>query len=112
MVGRILLELALFLAPFGVFFLYRAASRTMSIADRWPLTRLVIAGAVLAALALIITPLFAPPTGNRCYRPPRVVEGESVPGGYFDCEEVALPEPEVAKPPVVPVAPRDRLPDS
>ena len=46
MTQRILVELLLFLIPFAVFLVYRAASRDLKIKDRWPLTRLVTIGAV------------------------------------------------------------------
>ena len=44
MVQRIFVELLLFLTPFMVFLVYRAASRDMMIRDRWPLTTLVLIG--------------------------------------------------------------------
>ena len=37
MAQRVLIELLLFLIPFAVFLVYRAASRDMKIKDRWPL---------------------------------------------------------------------------
>jgi hypothetical protein len=48
MAQRVLIELLLFLIPFAVFLVYRAASRDLKIRDRWPLTRLVLIGAGIA----------------------------------------------------------------
>ena len=56
MAQRVLIELLLFLIPFAVFLVYRAASRDLKIKDRWPLTRLVLIGAGLAIAALIAFP--------------------------------------------------------
>ncbi len=50
MTQRILIEILLFLIPFAVFLVYRAASRDLRVRDRWPLTRLVIIGGVIAVL--------------------------------------------------------------
>ena len=71
MTQRILVELLLFLIPFAVFLVYRAASRDLKIKDRWPLTRLVIIGAVLAVLGLIIPPLLEPRESDKCFDPVR-----------------------------------------
>ena len=60
MTRRILVELALFLLPFVLFFVYRAASRELRVADRWPLTALAVIGAVIAVAALVAEPLLAP----------------------------------------------------
>jgi hypothetical protein len=107
MVQRILLELLLFATPFIIFFLYRAASKDMSIRDRWPLTTLVSIGAVLAVLALIVPPLLTPSDGDKCYQAPRYVNGERIPGGMVDCDALAAPTPEAPPPGQAPVAPRD-----
>jgi hypothetical protein len=107
MIRRILLELALFLLPFALFFLYRAASRTMSVRDRWPLTRLALVGAGLAIAALIIVPLLSPGAGDKCYRAPRYENGVEVKGGMVDCESIAIPTRPGQEPSVRPVSPRD-----
>ncbi len=36
MAQRVLIEILLFLLPFAVFLVYRAASRDMKVRDRWP----------------------------------------------------------------------------
>lgn len=104
---RILLELVLFLTPFAIFFLYRAASKDLSVRDRWPLTMLVSIGAVLAALALIIPPLLQPSQEGKCYQAPRYVDGQTIPGGMVDCDQIQAPVREAPPPAKVPVAPRD-----
>jgi hypothetical protein len=104
---RILLELALFLTPFGIFFIYRAASKDLSVRDRWPLTMLVAVGAVLAALALIIPPLLQPSQEGKCYQTPRYVDGQTIPGGMVDCDKIQAPVRDAPPPSQAPVAPRD-----
>ena len=79
MAQRVLIELLLFLIPFAVFLVYRAASRDLKIKDRWPLTRLVLIGAGLAIAALIITPLLEPRESDQCFDPVRYdAEGKIV----------------------------------
>jgi hypothetical protein len=107
MVQRILVELLLFLTPFAIFFVYRAASRDMKIRDRWPLTTLVIAGTVLAVGALVIGPLLQPSSGGKCYVAARYENGVTVPAQQVDCEAATLPDKPGAPPPAPPVAPRD-----
>jgi len=107
MVQRILLELALFLIPFVVFFVYRAASKDLSIRDRWPLTLLVSAGAGLAVLGLILPPLLARSDEGKCYLAPRYENGVRIEGRMVDCSDVSTPQKEAAPPPAPPVAPRD-----
>jgi len=110
MTQRILVELLLFLIPFAVFLVYRAASRDMKIKDRWPLTRLVIVGAVIAVLGLIIPPLLEPRETNTCNTAVRYDEqGRVIPSHELPCDEVKLPgsDDPPAPPLQAPVAPRD-----
>jgi Family of unknown function (DUF6111) len=110
MTQRILIELLLFLIPFAVFLVYRAASRDLKIKDRWPLTRLVIAGGAIALLGLIIPPLLEPRESETCYSAVMYdAEGRVIPPHKIPCAEAPLPgsqdEPAPATP--APVAPRD-----
>jgi hypothetical protein len=113
MVQRIFIELLLFLTPFAVFLVYRAASRDMLIRDRWPLTTLVLVGTALAAAALIITPLLEPSESNKCYQAAQYVDGKVIPSKEIPCAEaqppgtLAVPSATPSEPPA-PVAPRDR----
>ena len=107
MIRRLILEFVLFALPFAIFFLYRAASRDLSVRDRWPLTILVAVGGALALGALVIEPLLARPDDKKCYVAPRYENGVSIPGRSVDCDEVRGPEYEAAPPPKTPVAPRD-----
>lgn len=109
MATRVFVELLLFLTPFVVFLVYRAASREMRIRDRWPLTRLVIIGGVIAAAALIITPLLEPRESDKCFDPVRYVDGKVVAPREIPCEEQTLPGTNETPPPTTqaPVAPRD-----
>ncbi len=110
MAQRIFVELLLFLVPFAVFLVYRAASRDLKIRDRWPLTRLVIIGTVLAVAALIIVPLLEPSESDKCFSPARYVDGKTISPEEIPCAEKQLPgqltDPS-APPRPVPVAPRD-----
>lgn len=107
MAGRILIEILLFTAPFIVFALYRAASRDLSIKDRWPLTWLVVAGGVLAVAALVIAPLLEESEEGQCYLAPRYEDGVRTPGRLVDCSEISGPEREAPPPARQPVAPRN-----
>lgn len=110
MTQRILVEILLFLIPFAVFLVYRAASRDLRVRDRWPLTRLVVIGAIIAVLGLIIPPLLEPRESDKCFDPVRYdAEGRVVAPREIPCEEAKLPgsqdQPVPAGP--TPVAPRD-----
>jgi hypothetical protein len=113
MAQRILVELLLFLTPFMVFLVYRAASRDMMIRDRWPLTTLVLVGAGLAIAALIITPLLEPSDSGKCYQAAQYIDGKTIPAKEVPCAEAQPPgtltgpsAPSSTSPP--PVAPRDQ----
>ena len=113
MAQRVFVELLLFLTPFMVFLVYRAASRDMMIKDRWPLTSLVLVGAGLAIAALVIGPLLEPSESNKCFQAAQYINGKTIPAKEVPCAEAKLPgrEPGAAdaeqptRPP--PVAPRD-----
>lgn len=110
MTQRILIELLLFLTPFAVFLIYRAASRDLRIKDRWPLTRLVVIGAIIAILGLIIPPLLQPRQTNECFDPTRLdAEGRVIPPRRVPCTEATLPGANTPPPPPAraPIAPRD-----
>ena len=111
MTQRILIELLLFLIPFAVFLVYRSASRDLRVRDRWPLTRLVIIGGVIAVLGLILPAIFQPRETEKCYDPVRYdAEGRIVPPKEVDCAQAALPGGEnttTITPSQAPVAPRD-----
>lgn len=110
MATRILVELLLFLTPFAVFLIYRAASRDLKIRDRWPLTRLVIIGAVIAVVALIITPLLEPRESDKCFDPVRYgADGKVVEPKEIPCEQQKLPGGDATPttPQQAPIAPRD-----
>jgi hypothetical protein len=113
MVQRLFIELLLFLTPFMVFLVYRAASRDMKIRDRWPLTTLVLVGAGLAVAGLVVGPLLQPSESNKCFRAAQYIDGKTIPSEEIPCEEATPPgqvttpdSGEPARPP--PVAPRDR----
>jgi hypothetical protein len=107
--GRLFIELLLFATPFLVFLTYRAASRDMTIRDRWPLTTLVLIGAVIAVVGLVVPPLLEPSQQDKCYQAARYVDGKTIPAQEVPCEEVQPPgqstRPAATEPP--PVAPRD-----
>jgi hypothetical protein len=110
MTQRILLEILLFLIPFAVFLIYRAASRDLRVRDRWPLTRLVIIGGVIAVLGLILPALFQPRETEKCYSPARLdAEGRIVSPKEVDCTQTTLPgqDADIPTQTQTPVAPRD-----
>lgn len=110
MTQRILVEILLFLIPFAVFLVYRAASRDLRIRDRWPLTRLVIIGGIIAVLGLILPPLLEPREADKCFDPiRRDAEGRIISPREIPCSEVTLPGSQntPAPPSELPVAPRD-----
>ncbi|MBI1359429.1 MAG: hypothetical protein GC155_04000 [Alphaproteobacteria bacterium] len=110
MTRRILVELVLFLLPFAVFYVYRAASRDLSVRDRWPLTALIIAGAVFAIAALVAGPLLAPSQKGKCYLAARYENGVTIPAKEVDCkapDATAAPDKPAPPPTPPPVAPRD-----
>ncbi len=67
-------------------YVYRAASRDLSIRDRWPLTVLVIVGAVIAIAALIAEPLLSPSQKGKCYLAARYENGVTIPAKQVDCK--------------------------
>jgi NADH:ubiquinone oxidoreductase subunit 3 (subunit A) len=107
---RVFIELLLFLAPFAVFLVYRAASRDMMIRDRWPLTTLVLVGAGLAVAALVIGPLLEPSEQGKCYQAAQYINGKTIPAKEVPCAEAKPPgqqsDPNAQQRPA-PVAPRD-----
>ena len=96
MARRILIELALFLTPFLIFYLFRAASKDMSVKDRWPMTVLVMSGGVLAVGALIIAALMEPSTRGKCFQPFYMENGVRMGGDTRPCDEVYIPKSEGA----------------
>jgi len=118
MVQRIFVEFLLFLTPFMVFLVYRAASRDMKIRDRWPLTWLTLVGAVIAVLGLIVPPLLQPSEQGKCYQAAQYIDGKVIPSKEVPCEQATPPGPTTPGNPETPerpapVAPRDRdLPPS
>lgn len=109
MATRILVEILLFLTPFAVFLVYRAASRDLRIKDRWPLTRLVLIGAGIAIAALIITPLLEPRESDKCFDPVRYADGKVTEPREIPCTEQKLPgsDSTTTTPAQAPIAPRD-----
>lgn len=113
MAGRVFIELLLFLTPFMVFLVYRAASRDMMIRDRWPLTWLVLIGGAIAVLGLVVPPLLEPSEQGKCYQAAQYVDGKVIPSKEVPCDQATspgqstIPAPEGPEQPP-PVAPRDR----
>ena len=108
MTRRIFVELALFLLPFLLFFIYRAASRELRVADRWPLTALAITGAIIAVAALVAEPLLAPSQQGKCYLAARYEKGVTTPAKEVDCNAASAPDKAAPPPTPPPVAPRDQ----
>jgi hypothetical protein len=111
MVQRILLEIVLFLAPFGAFFLFRAISPNLRIADRWPVKRLLAIGFALAIAALVLFPLLQPSNKGLCYQAQRYENGVTTPARMVECSLAQPPSRPAAPPSAAPVAPRDQTPE-
>src|SRR5262245_8231288 len=110
MAGRIFIELLLFLTPFMVFLVYRAASRDMMIRDRWPLTTLVVIGAAIAVLGLVVPPLLEPSEQGKCFQAAQYVDGKTIPAKEIPCAEAKPPGQQTNPTPAerpAPVAPRN-----
>jgi NADH:ubiquinone oxidoreductase subunit 3 (subunit A) len=108
MTRRIFVELALFLLPFVLFFIYRAASRELRVKDRWPLTVLAIVGVALAIIALIAEPLLAPSQKGKCFLAARYEKGVTIPPQEVDCNAASAPDKSAPPPTPPPVAPRNQ----
>lgn len=91
MTRRILIELALFSIPFLVFFMYRAASKDLSVKDRWPLMWLVIAGGVFAGGGLALKALMHPSDKGLCLQASRYENRVFIPAEKVPCDEVITP---------------------
>ncbi|MHA6289367.1 DUF6111 family protein [Maricaulis sp. CAU 1757] len=89
-----LLEIGSFLLPFLIFFIWRWQSRSPQPLTATPTLKLAAAGAALAVVMMIglvvIETLRGGHEGDR-YVPPRMVDGEIVPGHF---ERVEDEEPE------------------
>lgn len=108
MTRRIFIELGLFLLPFVLFLVYRAASRELRIRDRWPLTVLAITGAAFAVVALIAEPLLAPSDKGKCFLAARYENGKTIPAQRVDCQAANAPDQDAPPPTPPPVAPRNQ----
>lgn len=90
MIRITLIEIASFLLPFLLFFIWRWQSGAEEKLTATPALRLAFAGAALAVIAMIVMVLidssFAGHEGDR-YVPPRVVDGRVVPGHFVSREE-------------------------
>ncbi len=88
MTRRILIELALFSIPFLVFFMYRAASKDLSVKDRWPLTWLIIVGGVFAVGGMLIKAITAPSDKGLCFQAARYENRVFIPAEKVPCDQV------------------------
>lgn len=85
MIRITLIEIASFFLPFLLFFIWRWQSRSDVELTATPALKLAFAGAALAILAMVLlTMLDASRAGHdgERYVPPRMVDGEIVPGHF------------------------------
>lgn len=99
MVRITLLQIASFLLPFALFFLWRLQTSSDAALKPTPVLRLSAIGAGLAVASMIVLVVIDSAGGGHagdCYIPPRVVDGEIQPG-YFvegECETPGAQNPD------------------
>ncbi|MBR9824716.1 MAG: hypothetical protein GYB36_02800 [Alphaproteobacteria bacterium] len=98
MIRITLLQVASFLLPFVLFFLWRLQTSSEAALKPTPVLKLSAAGAGLAVLSMIGLVVFDSLNGGHagdCYIPPQVVDGEIQPGYFTDgeCETIPGDEP-------------------
>jgi hypothetical protein len=91
MTQRILIEILLFLMPFGLFLVYRLGSKEVSVRDRWPLKVLASTGFAIAVVGLLIWPLLEESNKGLCTRAARYEKGVTIPAEKVDCKAGGLP---------------------
>jgi hypothetical protein len=98
MIRITLIEIASFLLPFLLFFIWRWQSGSEEKLTATPALRLAFAGAALAVIAMIVMVVIdASSAGHEGdqYVPPRVVDGRVVPGHFVPRDgEDAATEPQ------------------
>jgi len=101
-----LIEIASFALPFLIFLIWRWQSEHDELSHPTPVMKLAVIGAGIAVVLLLSLALYAG-SGNghkgEQYVPPRVVDGEMIPGHFIPVEEEApveenLPEEDIDPP--------------
>ncbi|MEA1942161.1 MAG: DUF6111 family protein [Pseudomonadota bacterium] len=90
MIRITLIQIASFLLPFLLFFIWRWQTRSEVKLTATPALKLALAGAVFAIVMMIVLVMIDAAGGGRegdRYVPPRVVDGEVVPGHFVPAEE-------------------------
>ena len=91
MIRITLIQIASFLLPFLLFFIWRWQTRSEMKLTATPALKLALAGAVFAIVMMIVLVMIDAARGGHegdQYVPPRVVDGEVVPGYFVPAEEV------------------------
>jgi len=90
MIRITLIQIASFLLPFLLFFIWRWQTRSEVKLTATPALKLALAGAVFAIVMMIVLVMIDAASGGHegdRYVPPRVVDGEVVPGYFVPAEE-------------------------
>ncbi len=97
MVRITLIEIASFLLPFLIFFIWRWQSNSEHPIEATPTLRLAAIGAGLSILMMIVLVLLDSGQGGRegeLYVPSRMVDGRVVPGYFVPVEEAEASDPD------------------
>ncbi|WP_339737720.1 DUF6111 family protein [uncultured Maricaulis sp.] len=102
MIRITIIEIASFLLPFLIFFIWRWQSSSEHPIEATPTLRLAAIGAGLSILVMIALVLLESGRGGHegeLYVPSRVVDGRVVPGYFVPVEETEAADPETSDSP-------------
>ena len=84
MIRPVLLEIGVFLIPFGIYVVFLLATRSgVLMPSAWPIqlvARLVLGSLVLVIVSLVMLANFSGSSPNSTYTPARIENGKLVPG--------------------------------
>lgn len=88
---RIIVQLVLIVLPLGLFGIYRwSTAHRREPGEPWPVIGLVVAGFALSVSLYLFLFLREPRHERTCSSPPRLENGEVIPGRTIPCENVSI----------------------
>ena len=95
---RILLQMVLFFLPFIMFGIYRIALAEAEQEGRkpWPIRALFGSGLALAIGSWLVLIILDRVSGEPCYQPTQIVDGEIIPAQKIPCAEAPVTVDEAA----------------